>query len=308
MLNIFLGNDCNFNCPYCLQPKGGRQTRKLDMERITAFITGKSITDIRFWGGEPLLYIDLIKEIVAGLEHRGIDVNMAMVTNGSLLNSDMVDFLNQKSIFTCLSYHAEMRLESLGFMAALESRGVNYLVTRQSLYLWDLINLQDRFADTFGQHIAALPIYVKATPACPPPFHLNPKAVGFHMDHLRLLHRTGLAPQILETLKGNWDQVAQRFKPGYARCMNPEHVSVDISGRILPCHYAQDTGDPEMGPGFIPDVDLIPGTQRYIHSKECGECEVLPYCQGGCHLSLTHETDCLLTRQLYTFLYKEIGR
>ena len=307
MLQIFLGNDCNFSCSYCLQPKDRLQTKTLDIDRIAFFIQDRSIEEIRFWGGEPLLYIDLIKEIISGLEVRNIYTRRTMVTNGSLLNENITNYLKDKSIFTCLSYHADMDTQCLKWLARLKFKSINYLVTKQSLYLWDLINLKNQFDRTFDQDIYVLPIYVKATPSCPSEYYLTEKEIDYHIEHLRLLHKIGITPRLLETLRGQWDQTASQYVPLSGKCMSPWHVSINVSGEVLPCHYAQDANRQEANFGRIPDFDLIPSTQRYINTQECQECEVLPYCQGNCHLSLTHEIDCLFAKKLYNFLYREIA-
>jgi len=308
MLQIFLGNDCNFNCPYCLQPKGKLKTKKLDIERIASFILNNPIKEIRFWGGEPLLYIDLIREIVAGLEHNNIIINKTMVTNGSLLNENITNYLKHKAIFTCLSYHEEMDPNCLKWLSRLEYKSINYLITKQSLYLWDLINLKDKFDATFNQDIYIIPGYVRATSSCPSEYYLTEKEIDYHIEHLRILNKFGFAPRLIETLKGQWDNIAANYTPGNAKCMNASHVSIDISGEILPCHYAQNFGTEGKGFGQIPDFDLIPSTQRHINTEKCRECDILPYCQGNCHLSSTHEIDCLLTQKLYHFLFKEFNK
>ena len=305
MLQIFLGNNCNFNCSYCLQPKDDLKPAKLDIDRIASYILENPIKEVRFWGGEPLLYIDLIKEIVSGLERYNIVMPKIMVTNGSLLNEDITNYLKDKSIFTCLSYHSDLDPNCLEHLSKLEYKSINYLITKQSLYLWDLINLKAKFDKAFDQNIYVLPIYVRATPSCPSKFYLTEKSISYHIEHLRLLRQIGIAPILLETLKGQWDNIAASYTPGHAKCMAPGHVSIDISGKAMACHYAQNVNDRETDFGKIPHFSLIPSTQRHIKTEECQACEILPYCSGSCHLSLTHEIDCLLIKELYNFLYME---
>ena len=307
MLNIYLGNACNFNCSYCLQPKSPGVEKKPDLDRMAAFIRNRSIEEVRFWGGEPLLYFSRIQEIIAGFEQRNIHVSMAMVTNGSLLNKEGAAYLNEKNIFTCLSFHEEMDPSCLPFLAALKYRSINYLITGRSLYLWDAINLKLGFERQFLRPIHVLPIYVNATATCPSGYYLTPRDIDYHIRHLRLLHGVGLGEGVVTTLRGQWDNRASQYIPGDARCMNPGHVSVDVTGRVLPCHYADNINDVPESSEYIPGHGLIPSTQRHVNSQECRACEVLPYCQGGCHLSQTHATDCLLARKLYDFLYREIA-
>jgi len=73
VLNIFLGYACNFRCAYCLQdPKSGDSERRRHpvedfVDRVVPDVKAKGITEVAYWGGEPLLYWEAIEAIHVAL-------------------------------------------------------------------------------------------------------------------------------------------------------------------------------------------------------------------------------------------------
>lgn len=106
---IMLGDACNFNCKYCLQ--GEHKVAIIQpafSEKMLSFLdnySSKDKTMISFWGGEPLLYFDSIKEIVNRYQDK---FNYEMVSNGSLLTEEIVSFLNEHNIGYHLSHDGEV--------------------------------------------------------------------------------------------------------------------------------------------------------------------------------------------------------
>jgi uncharacterized protein len=93
--------DCNLACRYCYE---GRHRGKHYMSRETADLLveygeknclqrGKSL-DVDFYGGEPLLSFDLVREIAgrlrASADNLGLDFTFSLVTNGTLLTEKSV--------------------------------------------------------------------------------------------------------------------------------------------------------------------------------------------------------------------------
>ncbi len=107
---LLLTDQCNFDCVYCYQKNG---TQYLDPSRAFQAIDyfyeyladGGSVS---FSGGEPLLAFDLIEKCVEkihkkkGRENKSI--NFAITTNGSLLDEDILDFLERNKFSFMLSF------------------------------------------------------------------------------------------------------------------------------------------------------------------------------------------------------------
>ena len=107
-----LGNACNFNCRHCSQGSVPKKDpgdsisedvyRFLDKYIIAHKNKKKSL--IRLWGGEPLLYFHHIKKIV--LRYKD-SFDYTLISNGSLLSQEIVDFLNKNNINFVLSHDGE---------------------------------------------------------------------------------------------------------------------------------------------------------------------------------------------------------
>ena len=105
-LNII--HDCNLRCRYCFadqgEYKGKREAMSAEVGKAAVdFLIKNSGTvknlDIDFFGGEPLMAFDTIKEVVAyarGLEKRfGKNIRFTITTNAMLLNDERAEYLNQ---------------------------------------------------------------------------------------------------------------------------------------------------------------------------------------------------------------------
>ena len=94
---------CNMRCRYCYTAHGsfnlGLDTTNMNVELakkaldklIGIFPTIKDI--IFFGGGEPLLSFDLIRSLVEYSESRGYGLRFGIVTNATLINREMAEFL-----------------------------------------------------------------------------------------------------------------------------------------------------------------------------------------------------------------------
>jgi uncharacterized protein len=93
--------ECNLDCVYCFEGglKGKRYMTRETAELLCAFVErehiakGESVT-IDFYGGEPLLSHDLIRNISARLkgaaEARRVEYTFNLITNGTLLTRERV--------------------------------------------------------------------------------------------------------------------------------------------------------------------------------------------------------------------------
>lgn len=95
--------DCNFACPYCYENRRQGKMSNEVQEGILKYIkntidNGVKCVDISWYGGEPLLYMDVFekmsKEIKALVTRENCLLKMHMVTNGYLLTKDIVDLLD----------------------------------------------------------------------------------------------------------------------------------------------------------------------------------------------------------------------
>lgn len=96
--------DCNFGCPYCYE---NRRKGKMSIEvqdAIVRFIethieNGVKELDVTWYGGEPLLYPDIIRNLAARIreaaDNSNCELKMYMVTNGFLFTPELVEMIDQ---------------------------------------------------------------------------------------------------------------------------------------------------------------------------------------------------------------------
>jgi uncharacterized protein len=102
--------DCNLACPYCFEgSRRGRHYLSADTAaNVIAFIdknlAGRDELRIGFYGGEPLLSIDLVEDIAGRLknmaEKRGVKFSFSLTTNGTLLTPAFVKRLKPLGLDT----------------------------------------------------------------------------------------------------------------------------------------------------------------------------------------------------------------
>lgn len=105
-IRILLGDNCNFNCKYCIENKKTNLPTKINPD-IYNFIKKACLgqnkkIQLSFYGGEPLLYFNNIKEIVK--KTKNLNLYYSITTNGSLLNQEMIDFFNKYNFVVWISW------------------------------------------------------------------------------------------------------------------------------------------------------------------------------------------------------------
>lgn len=107
---------CNFRCKYCVY-SGNYHNRNHEDKNMKWDIAKRSLDfllsnskdsekiQIGFYGGEPLLEFDLIKDCVdyAKKIFVGKKINFNLTTNGSILNNEIVEFLHNNNIQITIS-------------------------------------------------------------------------------------------------------------------------------------------------------------------------------------------------------------
>jgi len=92
-LRVSITDRCNYKCIYCRTGEGGAQYPELSIEeylRLIRLFVGLGITKVRLTGGEPLLrrsLVDLVSELAALRTLWGEPLDLALTTNGHLLDS-----------------------------------------------------------------------------------------------------------------------------------------------------------------------------------------------------------------------------
>ena len=108
-LCIHICHDCNLRCRYCFADEGAyhssrefmsEQTAKKAIDFLIENSGGRKVLEADFFGGEPLMCLDTIKNVVAYAREQGEKFGKKFLftttTNGVLLNDDAADFFNRE--------------------------------------------------------------------------------------------------------------------------------------------------------------------------------------------------------------------
>lgn len=111
---LHIANCCNLKCPYCYIANKGKGFMSfpianlyLDKLEQTVNHHGLDLVTIRLAGGEPTLHKTLIRFLIEQTRKRftekGIRVKLILLTNGTLLDPDLVKMIRDNSVRVCMS-------------------------------------------------------------------------------------------------------------------------------------------------------------------------------------------------------------
>lgn len=114
---------CNMTCVYCHANAKAAKAKGCDMDKATAkktvdfiFQSPSPAITIEFQGGEPLLRFDIVKYIVEYAEKKNLELkkNMqfSLVTNLTLMNEDILNFVISHNIGICTSLDGPKKLHN----------------------------------------------------------------------------------------------------------------------------------------------------------------------------------------------------
>ena len=318
-LCLHIAHDCNLACRYCFagegEYKGDRSLMSLEVgKKALDFLVANSGNrrnlEVDFFGGEPLMNFDVVKELVAyGRELEKTHdkhFRFTLTTNGVLLRDDVIEFANKEMDNIVLSIdgrkevHDHMRPFKNGkgsydfildkFKKVAESRNQQKYYVRGTFTHYNLDFVKDvlSLADEGFEQISVEPVV--AGPE-------EPYAI-----------REEDIPQICEGYDELAKEMLKRKKEG--RGFNFFHYMIDLSGGpcvykrlsgcgsgteylavtpwgdLYPCH--QFVGEEEFCLGNVDD-GIVNTEMRdtfklcNVYAKEeCRNCFAKFYCSGGC--------------------------
>ncbi len=113
---LHVAHDCNLRCKYCFASTGNfgrnRELMSVDVGKkaidfLLKHSEGRKNLELDFFGGEPLMNFDVVKEIVKYAREQEKIYNknfrFTITTNGILLDDDKIDFINKEMSNVVLS-------------------------------------------------------------------------------------------------------------------------------------------------------------------------------------------------------------
>lgn len=316
-LNV--AHDCNMRCTYCFAGTGdfgeGRklmtaETGKRAIDFLLKESVGREFLEVDFFGGEPLMNFQVVKEIVRYAREKEEECHkkfrFTITTNGLLLDDEKIDFINREFYNVVLSIDGRKtvndakrrRLDGSGsydrilprYQKLVKSRGDGEYYVRGTYTKDNLDFSEDVFAlyDAGFDQISVEPVvapeekpYAITEEDLPRIFteyerllqrmlELEKTGRKLHFFHFMLDLNAG--PCVIKRLRG-------------CGCGN-EYVAITPDGDIYPCHQFVGVAAYKMG-------NLYEGTLNrgmksdfakiHVYNKPaCKKCWAKFYCSGGC--------------------------
>lgn len=326
-LCLHVAHTCNLNCAYCFASQG-----KYNGERdVMSFEVGKRALDflvensgsrhnleVDFFGGEPLMNFDVVKELVAYArsiekEHNK-NFRFTLTTNGVLVDDDVIDFANKECSNVVLSLdgrkeiHDRYRVDYAGngswekivpkFQKFVEARnGKNYYMRGTFTHANpDFLKDIQQMLDLGFSELSMEPV------VCAPgdPSELTEEDLAIVMKQYE-----DLADLMLKRDKEGKPFTFYHYMIDltggpciYKRISGcgsgTEYMAVTPWGDLYPCH--QFVGDEKFKLGNVWDGVTNKEIQSefaacnvYAH-PECKDCWARLYCSGGCVANAYHAT------------------
>ena len=327
-LCLHVAHTCNLNCAYCFASQG-----KFSGERaLMSFDTGKRAFDfliensgtrrnleVDFFGGEPLMNFDVVKELVKYARSReketGKNFRFTLTTNGMLVDDDVIDFANKEMSNVVLSLDGRKEIHDRYRVDYAGNGSFDTIVPKFQKFVNERGNKNYYMRGTFT--------------------HANPDFVEDIKEMLKLgFTELSMEPVVcasddpsalndtdIEVVKKEYEKLAdlmlEKQKEGkpftfyhymidltggpciYKRVSGcgsgTEYMAVTPWGDLYPCH--QFVGDEKFKLG-----DIWNGVTNFkiqnefkkcnVYSrKECDDCWAKLYCSGGCAANAYHATN-----------------
>ena len=326
-LCLHIAHDCNLACRYCFAEEGEYHGRRA----LMSFEVGKKALDfliansgsrknleVDFFGGEPLMNWQVVKDLVAyGREQEKLHnkkFRFTLTTNGVLLNDEVMEFCNKEMGNVVLSLDGRKSTNDL-MRVSRDGKGSYDLIVDKFKKFADSRNQKDYYMrGTYTRnnldfakdiiHMADLGFKELSIE----PVVSDPKeAYALKEEDLPILKEQY---QILA------DEMLKRYRNGkgftfyhymidldagpcivkrVSGCgVGTEYMAVTPSGELYPCH--QFVGDEKFLLGDIwkgvtnkKVLEQFEECNVYSH-KECKDCFAKLYCSGGCAANAYHTT------------------
>lgn len=322
---LHICHDCNLRCKYCFASEGTYNTERDYM----SYEVGKQAIDflikhsgarrnleIDFFGGEPLLNLDVVKKIVSYAREKEKKLDkvflFTMTTNGVLLDEDTINYLNNEMENVVISIDGRADIHNKCRMTASGADCYNVIMDNAKKFKKLRGNKKYYIRGTFTSNNLDFSRDAE---------HLSDQ--GFDQISLEPVvldykHTLAIKEEHLDTIIKEYEKLTKIYieRRRGGRWFNFFHYMIDLdtgpcikkrivgcgagveylavtpTGDIYPCH--QFVGDDKycMGSVYADDFDRkIQGhfaSSDLFSKPDCLSCWAKYYCSGGCAANNTH--------------------
>ena len=317
---LHITHDCNLRCEYCFADTGAyggersvmsAEVGKAAIDYVIKNSGARKNIEIDFFGGEPLINFDVVKEIVSYArkveKDAGKNFRFTITTNGILLDEEKKKYINENMVNIVLSLdgrkeindRVRKRVDGSGsydkicdkFIDMAESRNQDNYYVRGTFTSYNLDFAKDvlHLADLGFKQISVEPVVADKKM----PYALRDEDIerinkeyenlaieyikrkkegkGFNFFHFMIDLDGG--PCVVKRLSG--------CGAGH------EYVAVAPNGDIYPCHQFVGMDEMKMGnvkeDGLNVDIKTMFEKSNIYTKPSCKDCFAKFYCSGSCH-------------------------
>lgn len=319
-LCLNVSHDCNMRCKYCFASQGdyeGRrelmplETGKAALDFLVKNSEGRRNLEVDFFGGEPLMNFDVVKELVSygrkiEKEH-GKNFRFTITTNGLLLDDEKIDYINEHMDNVVMSIDGRKEVNDsirplvggggsydlivAKFKRLIEKReelGKQYFVRGTFTALnTDFFEDVKHLRDLGFKNISIEPVVTDPGS----PFEIKKSDLDKIFEQY-----DELAEDLAKNKEYNFFHFNIDLEQG--PCMikrisgcgaGLDYLAVTPNGDLYPCHQFVGDEDFIVGnvfEGISPDAEKL--TMKFARAsaqekEKCRQCWAKYYCSGGCH-------------------------
>jgi len=330
-LCLHVAHTCNLNCEYCFASQGkyhgdrALMTFEVGKQALEFLIaeSGHHVNlEVDFFGGEPLMNWDVVKQLVYYARSReketGKNFRFTLTTNGVLVDDDVIEFANKEMHNVVLSLdgrqeiHDKFRVDYAGkgsyekivpkFQEFVKRRGDAGYYVRGTFTHANPDFTKDVFhmADLGFTQLSMEPV------VCAPgdPYALTEEDIKIVLNEYEVL-----AKEMIERRKAGKPFTFYHYMLdlSHGPCVykrvagcgsGTEYMAVTPWGDLYPCH--QFVGEEKYRLGNVFEGVTNPEARdefklcNVYARPECADCWAKMYCSGGCAANAFHATGNIL--------------
>jgi uncharacterized protein len=324
-LKIQLGLSCNYSCEYCSQKFVERapETSKKDIDAFLTKLDNLEFNEerglkVEFWGGEPLVYWKTMKPLAEAIrekfKHWKTKPKFSMITNGSILSDEMIDWFMMMDFSISIShdgpgqsvrgpdpfddpeakdrilgmYRMMTRLKKpISFNAMLNSKNTS----RKAIYDW-FVNLtgddnvvlgEGGIVDAYDEDGATNSLITKEDH-----FKFRQQAFGELLGSEAKMGFIGIGGKMAAFTHALLSHQKADYLGQKCGMDGDNVIAVDLRGNVITCQNVSSAETAMNGNshkiGTLDDYDNVKLDTSTHWSKRdnCSNCPVLHLCKGAC--------------------------
>lgn len=315
-IQLILTKNCNFKCKYCFSEHGDKIMHIDDLVKITDLVIRNhdKNTVVNFFGGEPMLeYDNIIVPFMENLISRNYLGKFSIITNGSLLNEEIIDNMISKKMGIMISIDGDYKTFNKNRNESKEIfdkiiKNIKYIISKnyESLEVRmtyredDIVDLFDNIVFLHNMGIDRIQFYHE--------YDINIENRKIELEEvfekifIYYCKNKSLRMHFIDRLIHYYLNMKDYTRPKNAKCglidENSLSFSVNYDGNIFTCHHFNSSNEMfnEFNLGSVKDgINLnklkelnfeklkIKNMDSYLRREEiCSKCPLVNLCSNIC--------------------------